>query len=54
LNITANWMKQVGKYQVNVDMGVQNVFDNYYRTHLTWGGIPNPGRNWFVNLIVDL
>jgi len=54
LNLTANWNSLIGKYRLNVDAGVQNVFNNYYRTHLTWGGIPNPGRNLFLNVMVDL
>lgn len=53
-NVAANWSKTNAKSQVKLDVGIRNVFDSYYRTHLTWGGIPNPGRNLFVNVMIDL
>ena len=31
--------------------GVENMFDSYYREHLDWGGIPRPGRNIYLNVI---
>ncbi len=31
-------------------VGIENIFDNLYREHIDWGGIPRPGRNIFVDL----
>ena len=30
-------------------VGVENIFDNLYREHIDWGGIPRPGRNIFFD-----
>jgi iron complex outermembrane recepter protein len=35
-------------FQVNG--GVENILDRNYREHLDWGGIPRPGRNFYVNI----
>ncbi len=31
-------------------IGLENIFDNYYREHIDWGDIPRPGRNLYVDL----
>lgn len=30
--------------------GVENIFDAYYREHLDWGNIARPGRNFYMQL----
>lgn len=31
-----------------IDGGMENLFDQAYREHLDWGGIPRPGRNVYL------
>lgn len=41
---------KAGKNQLVLNGGIENLLDRRYRTHLTWGGIPQPGMNAFLNL----
>lgn len=32
-----------------INTGIENALDARYREHLDWGGIPRPGRNYYLN-----
>lgn len=34
--------------------GVENIFDSYYSTFSDWNNLPRQGRNYFVNLSINL
>src|SRR5690606_17073464 len=34
---------------LSVNGGIENVLDTKYHDHLDWGGIPRPGRNFYIN-----
>lgn len=36
--------------KLNIQAGVENIFDKYYTTFSDWNKIPRQGRNFFVNL----
>lgn len=36
------------KTAVQLNAGVENIFDVFYREHLDWGNIPRPGRNIYI------
>lgn len=39
--------------QLLVKIGVENLFDRYYRTFADWNKIPRMGRNFYVNLVYN-
>ncbi|SEJ20451.1 iron complex outermembrane recepter protein [Myroides marinus] len=50
----ANYEFHIKKQSLNVGIGVENILDTYYSTYADWNKIPNPGRNFFVNLSYKL
>lgn len=40
----------LGKTQLGLQAGVENIFDRAYREHLDWGGILRPGRNLYMQV----
>lgn len=54
VNLKSNWKRMFGEHELRLDFGIDNILDMYYRTHLTWGGIPNPGRNVSISAMMDL
>lgn len=49
-NINAQYHFPVGKTQLTVRIGVENLFDRSYTTYADWNGILQKGRNVYVNL----
>lgn len=49
-NFRGGYAIQTAKGRLICNAGVENILDQHYRTHLTWGGIPQPGINAFLNL----
>lgn len=35
---------------LSVNGGIENLLDTNYHDHLDWGGIPRPGRNFYINV----
>lgn len=35
---------------LSVNGGIENLLDTKYHDHLDWGGIPRPGRNFYINV----
>jgi iron complex outermembrane receptor protein len=55
LNLRALYTQPIGKTVLNIETGIDNLFDNAYRNHLDWGGAANllrPGRNVYVQVKV--
>ena len=44
----------MGANQMNVKLGVENIFDINYTTYSDWNNIPRMGRNLFINLSYHL
>ena len=49
LAIGKDWA--IGKDQLTLKAGVDNLLDEYYSTFSDWQGIPRPGRNIYGHLI---
>ncbi len=49
-DFAVNYQASVKKIQVKAALAVNNLFDTYYRDHLSWGGIPAMGRNVILKL----
>lgn len=54
LNLAVGKDFTLGKSKLTVDLGVDNLMDQYYTTFSDWFGIPRPGRNVFVHLVYAL
>lgn len=50
LHVRFGYNTQLFKNNIEVQTGVENVFDKIYHDHLDWGNIPRPGRNIYVSL----
>ncbi len=40
--------------RLTIKMGVENIFDKWYSTYADWNHIPRKGRNYFVNVLLNL
>lgn len=49
-NLRASYFFPFGEKRLTLNAGIENLLDTYYRTHLTWGGIPQPGINGYLNV----
>jgi iron complex outermembrane receptor protein len=49
-NVSASY--QIYK-EIRLIGGIENLFDRYYHNHLSFGNLPNPGRNIYVTLRVN-
>ena len=49
-NISADYAFRLMGYQLQVQLGAENLFDTYYSTYADWGNIPRMGRNIFTSL----
>lgn len=49
-NIHTGYSFYVNNNRLNLQTGIENLFDTYYTTFSDWNGIPRMGRNFFVNL----
>ena len=45
---------QLGKMNLKTEIQGTNLFDEYYRDHLSYGQIPQMGRNFTLNAIIKL
>src|SRR5690606_35546271 len=54
LDAAVEYSLPVKKFDAAISVGVNNIFDTYYRDHLNWGGIPSMGRNLVFSLKVEL
>ncbi|MEC4114669.1 TonB-dependent receptor plug domain-containing protein [Myroides pelagicus] len=54
LDWNAHYDFAIKTHTLNVGIGIENIFDTYYSTYSDWNKIPNPGRNFFVNLSYKL
>lgn len=50
IHFRSGYTVKTPKGRLILNGGVENLFDRHYRTHLTWGGIPQPGINAFLNV----
>ncbi|OYD41115.1 TonB-dependent receptor plug domain-containing protein [Sphingobacterium cellulitidis] len=49
-NVSADYSLNLGKYKAVVQVGAENIFNEYYSTYADWGNIPRMGRNVFSSL----
>lgn len=54
LDWNANYDFLIKEQSLNIGVGIENIFDTHYSTYADWNKIPNPGRNFFVNLTYKL
>lgn len=50
IHIRTNYHFKYQQHDVNVGLGVENLFNKSYNEHLDWGGILRPGRNVYASL----
>ncbi len=51
-NLRGSYGFKLKQNKLELNAGVENLFDVYYQQHLDWGNIPRPGRNIFAGLSV--
>ncbi|MGO1818031.1 MAG: TonB-dependent receptor, partial [Sphingobacterium sp.] len=49
-NVSADYAFAIGKNKMVVQVGVENLLNQYYSTYADWGNIPRMGRNMFTAL----
>ena len=49
-NVSADYNLTFGKYTAMVQVGAENLFNEYYSTYADWGNIPRMGRNIFTSI----
>jgi iron complex outermembrane receptor protein len=49
-NIRSSYQHKLKKNNVEVNAGIENLFNRFYHEHLDWGQIPRPGRNFYVGM----
>lgn len=49
-NISADYMFNVRNVKTSVQIGAENLFNEYYSTYADWGNIPRMGRNIFTSI----
>lgn len=54
LDWNANYNFPIKSQSLNIGLGIENLLDTYYTTYSDWNKIPNPGRNFFINLSYQL
>lgn len=52
--ISADYSFYISNYKTEVQVGVENLFNEYYSTYADWGNIPRMGRNIFTSLKINL
>lgn len=50
INLRAGYFFPIGEKKITLNAGIENLLDKRYRTHLTWGGIPQQGINGYLNI----
>lgn len=49
-NISADYAFRIKNYRTVLQVGAENLFNEYYSTYADWGNIPRMGRNIFTSL----
>ena len=49
-NISADYNFKINKVRTVVQVGAENLLNEYYSTYADWGNIPRMGRNIFTSL----
>ena len=49
-NISANYSFTINKVRSTIQIGAENLLNEYYSTYADWGNIPRMGRNIFTSL----
>lgn len=49
-NVSADYSLAFGKYKAMLQVGAENLFNEYYSTYADWGNIPRMGRNIFTSI----
>src|SRR5690606_41825218 len=52
-NISADYAFNFKNYRTMLQVGAENLFNEYYSTYADWGNIPRMGRNIFTSLKVN-
>ncbi|MGE0635917.1 MAG: TonB-dependent receptor [Bacteroidia bacterium] len=50
INLRASYFFPINNKKITLNVGIENLLDKRYRTHLTWGGIPQQGINGYLNI----
>ena len=53
-NLGVGYIFNMNKVKILTKIGVENMFDIYYRTYSDWNNIPRMGRNFYFNLNFNL
>ncbi|MBK0370446.1 TonB-dependent receptor [Flavobacterium sp. SE-1-e] len=53
-NISADYSFKINRMKAVVQVGAENILNEYYSTYADWGNIPRMGRNIFTSLKVNL
>jgi iron complex outermembrane receptor protein len=43
----------LNKYIISLKIGIENMFDSIYSTYSDWNHIPQKGRNFYVNILIN-
>ena len=49
-NLSANYRFPIGDNNLQIELGIENITNNYYSTYADWGNIPRMGRNIFTSI----
>lgn len=52
-NVSADYTFQINNYRAVLQVGAENLFNEYYSTYADWGNIPRMGRNVFTSIKFD-
>ena len=53
LNLSADYSFKLNNYKTVLQVGAENVLNQYYSTYADWGNIPRMGRNFFSSLQIN-
>ncbi|WP_313578797.1 TonB-dependent receptor [Chishuiella sp.] len=52
-NLSTDYRINFKKVNATIQVGVENILDEYYSTYADWGNIPRMGRNFFTSLKIN-
>src|SRR5690606_8707042 len=50
IHLRGGYAFKIKENSLLVNGGIENLLDTKYHDHLDWGGIPRPGRNFYLNV----
>lgn len=53
LNLSADYTFHINNYRTVLQLGAENILNEYYSTYADWGNIPRMGRNIFTALKIN-